>query len=62
MISVSRADSTEDFITIAGFCDALGALDVELGRDHGVPAEIVMTLSTAKRMKASPGNTDPMMP
>lgn len=44
MISVSRAGSKEDFVIAAGFCEALGALDVEMGRDHGVPAEIVMTL------------------
>jgi GNAT superfamily N-acetyltransferase len=44
MISISRAGSTEDFVVAAGFCEALGALDVEMGRDHGVPAEIVMTL------------------
>lgn len=44
MISVSRAGSTEDFVIAAGFCEALGALDVELGRAHGVPAEIVMAL------------------
>ncbi|MBB3659636.1 GNAT superfamily N-acetyltransferase [Rhizobium sp. BK650] len=44
MISLSRAASTEDFIIIAGFCEALGALDVELGRDHGIPAETVMAL------------------
>ncbi len=44
MISVSRAASRQDFVIAAGFCEALGALDVELGRDHGVPAEIVMAL------------------
>lgn len=44
MISIARAGSTEDFVIAAGFCEALGALDVELGRDHGIPAEIVMTL------------------
>ncbi len=44
MISISRAGSKEDFVIAAGFCEALGALDVELGRDHGIPAEIVMAL------------------
>jgi GNAT superfamily N-acetyltransferase len=44
MISISRAGSKEDFVIIAGFCEALGALDVQLGRDHGIPAEIVMAL------------------
>lgn len=44
MISVERAGSIEDFVIVAGFCEALGALDVEMGRDHGVPAEIVMAL------------------